>query len=399
MAWKDSEPTEFISQSVFNHEYTEYLHILKQSTSPDTVYDITDWMCRLMSYRYLIPIKAKDLIASKILGTPSNLDHKINYNYLRFVFNNDLIYKICISKVQDEQFDFVGIQHYSCQILRFVVQHPLTPKKIKNMIVDKLTLAFNVAEIYQKMKIADIVLIVNPTVGNRMLNELRREQGLDLDIPNFNHNNPSVLTDTQNVHNSKVNENVNKITKIFVQNNPSKFTLEKVFEDPIFNHNELQEIYNRISIDTALFGGIRISQFFCSLYTYAQSHPLKEDLFVRLKQEMLDMKKYCSTGYISRLVSVLVGFDDTEKQIYTIKICDFDEWVIKISYILKTKIESHPEAMDWMIDDDTRYLRLVVETVNKSLVNYPDIDLKDVSEFIRKYTGKVVKINEGKISI
>jgi hypothetical protein len=70
----------------------------------------------------------------------------------------------------------------------------------------------------------------------------------------------------------------------------------------------------RISTDASKFDDIELSlaQVFKLVFYRVKKSKHKDELLKRMVEELIDTAEYCSTGYVSRLVNVLSGFDDVD---------------------------------------------------------------------------------------
>jgi hypothetical protein len=69
---------------------------------------------------------------------------------------------------------------------------------------------------------------------------------------------------------------------------------------------------NRIAIDRVLYSkySITLSGILLRVWSYISRHEANEEMRKRLLEELYDMSGTCSTGFASRLINVVSGFDD-----------------------------------------------------------------------------------------
>ena len=69
---------------------------------------------------------------------------------------------------------------------------------------------------------------------------------------------------------------------------------------------------NRIYIDRALYSKYNntLVNIFLKIYSYLQTHECKDEMTLRLLEELEEMSGTCSTGFASRLINVISGFGD-----------------------------------------------------------------------------------------
>ena len=140
----------------------------------------------------------------------------------------------------------------------------------------------------------------------------------------------TLYTNSQNVHNKELENSIVEIIEFFaeyttVMINKIPITFKEVRTQIEFMANEnkvdkekIQISLNRIHMDRALFSKYNISleTLLLKLWSYIQNtQEYKEELILRLLQELEDMAGTCSSGFASRLVNVVSGFED-----FTLKI-------------------------------------------------------------------------------
>lgn len=134
----------------------------------------------------------------------------------------------------------------------------------------------------------------------------------------------TIYQNAQNVHTKSIEDSVNKIlcelnnrveTKITFETALNEFT---EYIDSKANATDGRGIcpirlaLQRISVDKAIYGTVNmsLSNIFCKLWTYIKSHEHREELMVRLCEELEDSNQLCSSGYISRMMNCLSGITD-----------------------------------------------------------------------------------------
>jgi hypothetical protein len=130
----------------------------------------------------------------------------------------------------------------------------------------------------------------------------------------------NIFKNSQNVHVRSVEESVEKIidklSEITVSNK-EHWDFDKIQKEIIERYkdaNQLDEIKNalvRIHIDRATYGrsNLTLQSIFVKMWVYVQSlEDLKDELTLRIVEEIVDANNKCSSGYASRIVNVLSGF-------------------------------------------------------------------------------------------
>lgn len=135
----------------------------------------------------------------------------------------------------------------------------------------------------------------------------------------------SVYSDSQNVHNEKIHECVNKFIDMIMKE--THIAVRPYHEI----HSEVSELIretklspekrfaaykalNRINIDTATFTKRKVSmaEIFTHIWLRIQryeSESQRKTLYSRLLEEMMEMSDSCSSGHAARLVNVLSVFE------------------------------------------------------------------------------------------
>lgn len=65
----------------------------------------------------------------------------------------------------------------------------------------------------------------------------------------------------------------------------------------------------RITMDTGLFEGFRMTELLCYVYQRIIGSPFEKELKHRLLEELRDMNGWCGSGHVIRLINILHGFD------------------------------------------------------------------------------------------
>ena len=84
---------------------------------------------------------------------------------------------------------------------------------------------------------------------------------------------------------------------------------------------------------------ITLSGVLIKIWSYILEHKYKEELTKRLIQELSDSAGTCSSGYLSRLVNVLSGYDDN----FRIRISWEDQIVANFSGRLNARVRKITE--------------------------------------------------------
>lgn len=122
---------------------------------------------------------------------------------------------------------------------------------------------------------------------------------------------------------------------------------------------EIEGALTRILIDRAVYGKshMTLSTILAKVWTYIQDSEFREELEKRLLEELVESNNKCSTGYVSRLVNTLSGFD--ESMSITIS---FEDQII-------ANLEGRLNANIKMIKDE-EYMDLVLHEMTIPVIFY-----------------------------
>ena len=283
--------------------------------------------------------------------------------------------------------------------LRYIFQHRLVSKwpcpSIQEL-VEKATLMFDDFAVQNDTEnlyeIADIIGTHSPNNRNIFLQRIRnienpaplREALLPREAKNSK---KTVYDDSQNVHNSKINQSVLKVAEFLykkyenvVNLNDKNISKEEnarykanIIENIrcalIAKYPDKRTLINNstryIQESVALFGVHQISLIdsFISLWLFITDHEHITELESRLLDELKEMNGLCTTGHIARLMNVIQGFTSDEN--LCIRISDTDQCnaVIKTyltSVLAKCEDEKVTDGMTNGGDEYVAFLRLKV---------------------------------------
>ena len=186
----------------------------------------------------------------------------------------------------------------------------------------------------------------------------------------------NIYEDSQNVHNSTVNNSVIKaaITLCTIYKNVN--TSEHVKLISAILSEKYGEKYNDtmkfIKENTWVHEDFTLRDLlksvWCWMNDYSALNPtLYDDLLVRFTTELDDMNGKCTTGHISRLINVLQGF--TQDSNLIIKISDKDQYKSVISYYLNGSLS---ECTDEAVHDEVtkfgpNFKRFVISKIKEIL--------------------------------
>jgi hypothetical protein len=231
-------------------------------------------------------------------------------------------------------------------------------------------------EVFTKMDIADIFFEHGKTQrGQTMLNTIRRQENQATENRNPIKIIPTIYTDTQNVHTTKINTSVLKACAYLIRHKSP---------DVVFNEIEIinkligispskskiiNTVMDRVSIDLSRFSADGDNMFslhdvFSALVAYIKDHEYSVELYSRLIEEMESMSLYCSTGHLSRLINVIQGYSDVDE--LCIRISDDEQIHAVVSrYLNSVLMYAGDDVMDALSSDDkTPFYKFLVIKMN-----------------------------------
>lgn len=175
------------------------------------------------------------------------------------------------------------------------------------------------------------------------------------------HTPKTVYSDSQNVHESSINKSVIDSAKKLVANYKPNKTMELSVPNSQ-QSSKINEAIHRIMTDSSNFNnGISLYEVYQSLLQKIDSSPNKDELYIRLNQELIDMAGLCATGHLSRLMMVTQGFEDHDP---TVKIDISKELYAKVKTYLDKSIQNSEQSED-LVDSLIGDKRLVKNFIDK----------------------------------
>jgi hypothetical protein len=237
---------------------------------------------------------------------------------------------------------------------------------------------------YVCLDIIDILLEYNVRVGERLVNELRSIERIE--VNNLNRRNiivtenvevlkPKIIRtiydDSQNVHTTEINNSVKECVKKLMSwyNEYRLNNIVKTFEEikNYFLTKYVDEIIisvlDRIAKDISTFNiDISLKEVFVCLNNWIIINENREELERILVDEMFAMNGYCATGYLSRMINVLQGFSED----FMIKISIKEQCNSVVSNYLNKKLSEcdDNEVIDGMILKGDKYIDFVRECIS-----------------------------------
>jgi hypothetical protein len=187
----------------------------------------------------------------------------------------------------------------------------------------------------------------------------------------------TVYEDSQNVHNSKINNSVIECAELLCKKYYSNIDCIGNIENILIQKYPSIEslIKNSISYiekNTSFFGKskISLSQLFISIWFWIIESSHKEELEKRLIEELKEMKGQCTTGHLARLVNVIQGFTDEEKLCIKISIEEQINSVVRTfltNLLEKCKDE---KIIDGLIDKNEKFIEYIKNSIKNKIIDW-----------------------------
>lgn len=381
---------------------------------------IAEYLCHRLYDIYRLSLPKQERIISGLrqaIYNANDLPNPMRLYYLRFR-NEKISYAVSEWLYDQNSRDILEIVPYF-QILKYLLRSYLANDEIKTTIYTEFNDIFENEDTDEKVKmeIADIFILTHHRQrGEEMLDILRERererdlihqreliaQGIIVDDNYYHgpHHLGTVYTDSQNVHNRYVNDSVLKacvhlISLIgVVEPDQTEITQSEEVKQELMEIDSTAEysiniVLERIEIDESRFryknDMFSLYNVFSCLWVYIKRHPSKNELKMRLLEEIIAMANYCSTGHLSRLMNVIQGFTDDENLCVHISNKDQIKAVI-LSYLNKICSDASDTILDAMIGgDQTLFYNFVEEQMNKKideiLKKYED-EFEDIRVYI-----------------
>lgn len=127
----------------------------------------------------------------------------------------------------------------------------------------------------------------------------------------------SIYSNSQNVHDRSISDSIIKylrnLTREFYGELKEDSTFDHIFEEmkKIPEEARREKIIQSLKIillDTAKYEGLTLREIAIIVWKKILASDSREELKIRLSEELYEMNNTCSTGYLSRLLNVLSGF-------------------------------------------------------------------------------------------
>lgn len=231
----------------------------------------------------------------------------------------------------------------------------------------------------------------------------------------------NIYSDSQNVHNKNINNNVikaltylyNKYLDKLISDCQDKFLTLEEMKDIILFSDILKSLYiqypkkQKIILNTIQYIMKNISYFgpqkltlqdaFIALWYFINDHVHKKELTDRLLEEMKEMEGYCSTGHIARLMNVIQGF--TEDENLCIRISNLEQYNAVIKNYLNNELKkcTDEKVIDGMLELNEEYKGFlkskVLEKVDSWKKEYGKDILKHICNIVNSFANTTILIS------
>lgn len=302
---------------------------------------------------------------------------------------------------------------YKVQALNFLLRSNMQKHRKDEAIRELQTIAINGQNTMATNKLANIIdLLLNSNADQTIVTQLmttlrtrktideqKRHDGLLLPLPVPLP--PNIYKDTQNVHDSSINNSIKKFLDILAKDthkdtykykildkNPIELIDEieaKMFTLP-FYCNKISTSLNRISTDYSIFSShnqLRLRDILQRVWNRIMNNmegEMQAEVIKRLAEELKDMSGMCSTGHMSRIVNTLNGFDPD----LVISISWSQQITANISARINTELkkEENENLLNAMIETDENLRKpylVFIENLKKPIY----------TELLKEYSGVI----------
>lgn len=245
--------------------------------------------------------------------------------------------------------------------------------------------------IYKLEVYHDLLDIIIHYLPNQTERALERIVNLDNETEIFvNKNNKTLYDDSQNVHNNSINKSVINAASYLFKKYYYNIDIEKMYNDIKKDIIHTQSL-DMIKQDPTRYNNLfTLQDILISLWNFIEEkeEKEKEELFKRLKEELIEMDNKCSTGRLARLINVLQGFTSDSK--LEIVISDITQYTNIVYNYLNNKLKNCDDEniINGIIDKNNQYIQFIKKNIEEKLIEWRNeykIDKKTVYIIVNKY--------------
>lgn len=270
-------------------------------------------------------------------------------------------------------------------------------------------------------ELADIILPYDQKTGNELLQRIRHLEETyyhKTPAPSRETKEPTitrparpkstaqrtVYEDSQNVHNTSINQNVLKIAtnlvkkyQDFIQWDTDHIIIDEIIftlgEKYADQKKKIAKVLRYIKRSNATFGiNTTMQDTLKSVWCFIQEHKHQETLEQRLVEEISEMNGMCSTGHLSRFISVIQGFVDDESLILTID--QFDQLTAVIKHYLNKCLQecTDEQVHDSMLDGSDTFKRYIRKCIANKILEWEQEYGQDIIKHIPPIVNKFAQV-------
>ena len=358
-----------INTSLFGNSRNNPFLILKQKAQDESV-NIED---RMQCVRYMCKIPFKDYIthsidAGKTIILVNNYDP---YKLFYFYANNDKYIKLDDHVVYGLHPTFLQrcvAENLPFELMMLVckaifITYPFDSDERTEVLEYVLNIADDVNEsICARAECADLLFTFGEGdeifFGKKIINQLGEL---------YNENKiKTVWSNSQNVHTESIQSSVLDVVKTLHRKMCERnieVTIEGIKESLIEHFTQISHLHSiedmvntfcyRILVDPSKYVGLTLFDIFVLVWRVIQESEHREELLLRLLEEIMEMDGTCSTGYLTRIVNVLSGYVESEE--LQLRLSPKDELRSAVFARVMARIRSQPDQVrnDLLEDLDT----------------------------------------------
>lgn len=289
------------------------------------------------------------------------------------------------------------------------VNHDTLTSKVVSFLKDEMTRPLNNPIL---LELLDILLTFAPKEGKIALDKIR-ELNTDNTPPKKIHKTniviKDVFSDSQNVHNTTINNSCNTaVDRLYELAEKDINTLKVNFANDIkmnkwfiLEHIEkilsqdnpnpiIAEIMSYFKTNIGVFGTKRITleTIFISLFIWINKNGKehKAILYDRMIQEFESMHNKCSSGHMSRLINVIQGYTTDPKLCITIS--DIDRYTSIISNYINKQLQetTNEDVLNGICDHNEVYIKFIKSIVNDKIEEWSkEVSINEIHAIVNKH--------------
>jgi hypothetical protein len=430
----------FINFETFGNVKEKLLKYIQRPKFPDVIkIMVGSWFFDKIYMNYKCKEEEKDIFFNVLTDAIYNVNNLVpKCKYIRYR-DVDFLSRLCLYFFHErfeDHFFILQLLNDTQLIKNYLNDSELTPMQLLGHF---LTWINDTENYEQKSNILDVILKYYPKNKHvlKVYDEMRFERNA----------NKSIYGDAQNVHDDEISKNTMEIAEKFVQwgrkhplvpinpdGSSERTTPTKKAQGFLHHFFETKEdqqtidaVLTRITIDNTQFGSFQIRDVFFALVSYIKEitnkdygiydpetktfeHQAQKDIDGSLQkaivnvfmEEMEQMKELCASGYISRCISVLQGFDKD----YSLTISFEKKLHGVLSYKISKEMNELPEGeytnniVSGTFDKEfeENYFNFIVKSINRHIDQIiKDNSLKEVDDSIVNVVKQITNTKERNI--